>query len=68
MFKDPVDLWQSQDGTQLRPMFMKIAYKVVSSRGSLQDFPGGPVVMTLLSIQGASAQSLVGEDPTCHVV
>ena len=31
------------------------------------DFPGGSVVKTLLPKQGAGIQSLVGEDPLCHM-
>ena len=30
--------------------------------------PGGPVVKTLLSMQGALVGSLVEEDSACHVV
>ena len=33
---------------------------------SREDFPGGPVVKTVLPAQGVRVQSLVWEDPTCH--
>ena len=44
-------------------------YTYVLKNTNSSDFPGGPVVTTVLPLKGSRVQSLVGElDPTCLAV